>query len=158
MKNKKKFEFIDLSDDNFVENKVIPSISTKDSNKKYEQENISNNVIKKEYNINYEDIFLETQYNIERKKKKNILNLKPRSNLKSYNIAAKNLNKRENESLFNDEKIKEIITIKEKLDIKTNIYLKSSLVIKLKALEELTNESRSAIINKLLEIALKNIE
>lgn len=61
-------------------------------------------------------------------------------------------------SSFSPNKIKDLISFKEKLDIKTNIYLKSSIVIKLKELENRTNESRSSIINKLLEYAIKNME
>lgn len=61
-------------------------------------------------------------------------------------------------SNFSPNKIKDLISFKEKLDVKTNIYLKSSIVVKLKELEKRTNESRSSIINKLLEYAIKNME
>lgn len=61
-------------------------------------------------------------------------------------------------STFSPNKIKDLISFKEKLDVKTNIYLKSSIVVKLKELEKRTNESRSSIINKLLEFAIKNME
>lgn len=61
-------------------------------------------------------------------------------------------------SSFVPEKVKDLISFKEKLDVKTNIYLKSSIVVKLKELENRTNESRSSIINKLLEFAIKNME
>ncbi|MCF0217483.1 MAG: hypothetical protein HUJ42_00350 [Malacoplasma sp.] len=86
-------------------------------------------------------------------------NLKPRSTLVTYNEAIKKQEKLNTESThFEENKIKQYLTIKEKLDVKTNIYLKSSVVVKLKELEDRTNESRSSIINKLIEIALKNIE
>lgn len=85
-------------------------------------------------------------------------NLKPRSTLKTYNEAIKNQATNAETNHFEENKIKQFLNIKEKLEVKTNIYLKNSIVIKLKELEERTNESRSSIINKLIEIALKNIE
>lgn len=59
---------------------------------------------------------------------------------------------------FNNEKIQQFIKTKEKLDVKTNIYLKPNLVNKITTLCKQTGESRSSIINKLIEHALKEIE
>lgn len=128
------------------------------------------------YEVNYDDI-LEPEKSNDRKiiselfeKKEepkkisnsqnpDFKNLKPRSTLKTYNEALKKQEKKEEETqTFEDDKIKQFLTVKEKLDIKTNIYLKSSVVLKLRELEEKTNESRSSIINKLIEIALKSME
>lgn len=131
------------------------------------------------YEVNYDDILkpeenekkeiikelFEQKKDVNKKNNNNddenkeFKNLKPRNTLKTYNEALK---KQEDVSVektnFEEEKIKQFLTVKEKLDIKTNIYLKSSVVIKLRELEEKTNESRSSIINKLIEIALKTIE
>ncbi len=85
-------------------------------------------------------------------------NLKPRSTIKTYNEAIKKQEINKSENYFEEDKIKQFLYVKEKLEVKTNIYLKSSIVIKLKELEERTNESRSSIINKLIEMALKSIE
>lgn len=117
-----------------------------------------------EYNVDYQDV-LEEKESLEKSEiikkffvqNENQNNLKPRNTTRTFNQAVKNIEHSENKS-FGDEKIKQFLTVKEKLDVKTNIYLKSSIVIKLKELEERTNESRSSIINKLIEIALKNIE
>ncbi len=62
------------------------------------------------------------------------------------------------EYAFDNNKVKQFISTKEKLDIKTNIYLKPNLVNKIKALSDETGESRSSIINKLIEHAIKDIE
>lgn len=130
------------------------------------------------YEVNYDDILYEDDKKsqiakelfsedkpklpnvyIDENGEKNYRNLKPRQTTKTYNQALQN----QEEQIkaihsFQENKVKELLTIKEKLDVKTNIYLKSSIVIKLKELEERTNESRSSIINKLIEIALKNME
>lgn len=58
---------------------------------------------------------------------------------------------------FDNNKIQHFFTAKEKLDVKTNIYLKPNLVNQIQALSKQTGESRSAIINKLIEHALKDI-
>ncbi|BAC43799.1 hypothetical protein D8X55_00545 [Malacoplasma penetrans] len=85
-------------------------------------------------------------------------NLKPRSTVKTYNEALKKQEQRQVDVHFEENKIKQFLNVREKLEVKTNIYLKNSIVIKLSELEARTNESRSSIINKLIEIALKTIE
>lgn len=54
--------------------------------------------------------------------------------------------------------INKFISVKEKLEIKTNIYLKPNLVLKIKKICDETGNSRSSIINKLLELAIKEFE
>lgn len=54
--------------------------------------------------------------------------------------------------------INKLIQVKEKLEVKTNIYLKSDLVRRIKRMCDETGNSRSAIINKLLEYAIKDFE
>ncbi len=128
------------------------------------------------YEVNYDDILdndnrkiVNELFSEEKPKQPNLFinengekeyrNLKPRGTLKTYNEALKRQENNINENhTFGENKIKQFLTVKEKLDVKTNIYLKSSIVIKLRELEERTNESRSSIINKLIEIALKTIE
>lgn len=130
------------------------------------------------FEVNYDDILYKDEdksktinelFSEEKEKKPNVVinengekeyrNLKPRDTLKTYNEALKNQEKQisANHS-FGEDKVKQFLTVKEKLDVKTNIYLKSSIVVKLRELEERTNESRSSIINKLIEMALKNME
>lgn len=55
-------------------------------------------------------------------------------------------------------KASELFSSKEKLDVKTNIYLKPKLVFKIKELVDKTGESRSSVINKLIEFALEEME
>lgn len=99
-----------------------------------------------------------TSYKEYRQSENEYKNLKPRSTTKTFNEAIRNQERMKQSTAFEENKIKQFLTVKEKLDVKTNIYLKSSIVIKLKELEERTNESRSSIINKLIEIALKHME
>lgn len=67
-----------------------------------------------------------------------------------------------NENQGNDfpsnSKASELFSSKEKLDVKTNIYLKPKLVFKIKELVDKTGESRSSVINKLIEFALEEME
>lgn len=58
----------------------------------------------------------------------------------------------------NNPKANELFSSKEKLDVKTNIYLKPKLVFKIKELVDKTGESRSSVINKLIEFALEEME
>lgn len=53
--------------------------------------------------------------------------------------------------------INNLIDHKERLSVKTNIYLKPNLVSTIKKLCDETNNSRSAIINKLIEIGIKSL-
>ncbi|MDE6082523.1 MAG: hypothetical protein K2F52_01435 [Malacoplasma sp.] len=107
------------------------------------------------YGLNNKDLNEKEQTNENNNSYKN---LKPRSTIKTYNEALKNQENNKSENYFEEDKIKQFLNVREKLEVKTNIYLKNSIVIKLKELEERTNESRSSIINKLIEMALKNIE
>lgn len=100
----------------------------------------------------------EESLNEEDLENKTYKNLKPRSTVKTYNEAIKRQEQRQVDVHFEENKIKQFLNVKEKLEVKTNIYLKNSIVIKLSELEARTNESRSSIINKLIEIALKTIE
>lgn len=172
-KKKNKWSFIDLDDSDFgtLENKNEHANYETNTNftlsdLKNESSNLSN---KKQinYEVNYDDILYDDEnkkeiikeFFVNDKKNKN---LKPRATIKTYNEALKkqeNLQKEiSNGENVEDEKIKKFLSVKEKLDVKTNIYLKSSVVIKLRELEEKTNESRSSIINRLIEIALKKID
>ena len=67
-----------------------------------------------------------------------------------------------NENQSNDfpsnSKANQLFSSKEKLDVKTNIYLKPKLVFKIKELVDKTGESRSSVINKLIEFALEEME
>lgn len=67
-----------------------------------------------------------------------------------------------NENQGNDfpsnSKASQLFSSKEKLDVKTNIYLKPKLVFKIKELVDKTGESRSSVINKLIEFALEEME
>lgn len=68
-----------------------------------------------------------------------------------------NISNNNSEFKFDDNKIQQFFTTKEKLDVKTNIYLKPNLVNQILILSKQTGESRSSIINKLIEHALKEI-
>lgn len=132
------------------------------------------NESKNEYFSDYSDIIDENEKEIVKEiKKEPIFNYsKPSISKKSnsfnqYQISNKSKIKSYNEFVneiepkkynFNEEKIEKIISFKEKLDVKTNIYLKASIVDKIKEIQDRTNESRSSIINKLLELALKRFE
>lgn len=114
--------------------------------------------IKELFSQNNQSQNLESGENNLESSEKKYSNLKPRSTVRTYNEAIKNQEVNTETNHFEENKIKQFLNVREKLEVKTNIYLKNSIVIKLKELEERTNESRSSIINKLIEIALKNIE
>lgn len=108
---------------------------------------------------NYEKVYHDEK-RTQLKTYSSILNEKDLNEINRYNETLENQENLSGTmgSTFSPNKIKDLISFKEKLDVKTNIYLKSSVVIKLKELEKRTNESRSSIINKLLEFAIKNME
>lgn len=108
---------------------------------------------------NYEKVYHDEK-RTQLKTYSSILNEKDSNEINRYNETLENQENLSGTmgSTFSPNKIKDLISFKEKLDVKTNIYLKSSVVIKLKELEKRTNESRSSIINKLLEFAIKNME
>lgn len=204
----KKFKFTDLAYDEVKPNTEIKQTKEiliddlKEQNKKNEtkdninsdivknsdiefEQNISENVEKKEKIINYDIDYSEYDNDdkeIKKDEKDNNISSNlgfsqnsTRTQLRTYSSVLEekelsNHNYKHNlddvhqnlsgtmASTFSPNKIKDLISFKEKLDIKTNIYLKSSIVIKLKELEKRTNESRSSIINKLLEYAIKSME
>lgn len=122
-------------------------------------ENSNNKILNSFYDNNQKSDFNKiNNQNFKNNNNNEYRNLKPRNTTKTFNEALRNQERMMQQTSFEENKIKQFLTIKEKLDVKTNIYLKSSIVIKLKELEEKTNESRSSIINKLIEIALKNME
>lgn len=75
---------------------------------------------------------------------------------KTFNQIINNVDNK-NESNLNNDKISNNFNVKEKLDVKTNIYLKQNLVFQIQEISKKTGESRSSVINRLIEIALKEM-
>lgn len=171
----KKFKFIDLSDE-----EVVPQI---DENKKNNNLIADENKMLLESNKKFSDVkttkeeYKSNNYqNFNNYKEENKMVLNVDSNIKNENIdnvinydskleEIKNVvskfdkyNEKNSEKFFDDRKIENLFSYKEKLDIKTNIYLKKNLVIKIQELSKKTGDSRSLIINKLIELALKQLE
>lgn len=179
----KKFSFKDLADDDFLiktKSDTTTDISADENlNITLEElkgvENQKNIKNENKYEVDYSDILknekyevINNLYNNEENKEENKTEIqnsqvnvsKQKQTLKTYNEATKDISitNLPFEKRFKEESLQQFIKTKEKLEVKTNIYLKPTLVFKLKELEERTNESRSSIINKLIEIALKTIE
>lgn len=65
----------------------------------------------------------------------------------------------ENTSNLNaNSKINSLFDVEEKLDVKTNIYIKKWIYNEVEQIHLSTGKSRSAVINKLLEYALKGVK
>ncbi|MGL4647230.1 MAG: hypothetical protein ACRCVI_00705 [Mycoplasmoidaceae bacterium] len=137
--SKKKFNFIDLSDDLYIEENVV----------------------------NHEDFLLEEQ------KKEEVVEIKPQlppiqeikietseTKIKEPIIPPTEIPKQPKKefSLKSTKTSDMFFKEKEKLDIKTNIYLKKDNYQKIEQIYKNTGNSRSSIINKLIEIALGKIE
>lgn len=117
----KKFKFVDLSDELFIDN------NDKLENQSEPKQNST------ETNKLNESVSVE----------------KPFNNFSNNNVSELNTKQTD---------INKFISVKEKLEIKTNIYLKPNLVLKIKKICDETGNSRSSIINKLLELAIKEFE
>lgn len=83
-------------------------------------------------------------------------NKKSSQEFKTFNQIINNVDNK-NESNLNNDKISNNFNVKEKLDVKTNIYLKQNLVFQIQEISKKTGESRSSVINRLIEIALKEM-
>lgn len=137
---------------------IINSVSNELDNK--EKNNVNNNSIE-EYKSKY-DIHIDYDSEIpikqQIKQQQEIIKTSNSENkLKTFNESLNSSAQINNEE-FNTSKIQQFFTTKEKLDVKTNIYLKPNLVNEIQMLSKKTGESRSAIINKLIEHALKDIK
>lgn len=137
-----------INDEIIIENKKINEVSNiQDDNKEYKS--------KYDINIDYDsEVPIKQQIKQQQEiiKSKNLEVTK----LKTFNETLNSTQTIVEE--FNSNKIQQFFTTKEKLDVKTNIYLKPNLVHEIQVLSKKTGESRSAIINKLIEHALKDIK
>ncbi|WPL39578.1 hypothetical protein [Malacoplasma iowae] len=139
VKNNTSSNNVDTSKNNEVENKTFAN----------DDQNKSNiNIVEK--NETSKPIFNERP--VEERNSKTII----RTFNESLNYQTNNENK--TNELSNNSKANELFSSKEKLDVKTNIYLKPKLVFKIKELVDRTGESRSSVINKLIEFALEEME
>lgn len=110
---------------------------------------------KYDINIDYDsEIPIKQQI---KQQQSNKLNNTENNKIRTFNETLNNTIQTNNDE-FNSNKIQQFFTTKEKLDVKTNIYLKPNLVSEIQILAKKTGESRSAIINKLIEHALKDIK
>lgn len=183
--NKKKFKFTDLSDDEVDEINLNMDNSTNslndfkiDVNKvpvNIDEKNnfsINSEVIKKtsenHLEIGNQEIqkierIVPDQFNtVEPEKSTFIEQNKERSfnkvsQLKTFNESVKANFNEDFKLSFKEEKLNNFFVQKERLDIKTNIYLKQKLVEQINYLSKKLGESRSLVINKLIEHALKDI-
>ncbi|KFB07739.1 hypothetical protein [Malacoplasma iowae] len=139
VKNNTSSNNVDTSKNNEVENKTF---ANDDQNK--------SNINIAEKNETSKPIFNERP--VEERNSKTVI----RTFNESLNYQTNNENKKN--ELSNNSKANELFSSKEKLDVKTNIYLKPKLVFKIKELVDRTGESRSSVINKLIEFALEEME
>lgn len=139
VKNNTSSNNVDNSKNNEVENKTFAN----------DHQNKSNIDIA-EKNETSKPIFNERP--VEERNSKTVI----RTFNESLNYQTNNENK--TNELSNNSKANELFSSKEKLDVKTNIYLKPKLVFKIKELVDRTGESRSSVINKLIEFALEEME
>lgn len=157
--SKRKFKFIDLADDDYIEEEIVNqkeanNISFVETEKIVEekspqvvqfQEEPKIEVIKKPEPIVEEPKIIPVEII------KNIPDSKPEI------LEIKKVIKKPKEITNNSIKIDAFFKEKEKLDVKTNIYLKKENYLKIEEIYKSTGNSRSSIINKLIEIALNKI-
>lgn len=140
---KKKFSFIDLSDDfslldeketinknNSNDNSVVFEKNDNNQENNYEKEGISLN---KSHDTKSDDLIIENTKKID------------------------NIQETNNNVKISSKKINNLFHKKEKLDVKTNIYLKKWIYDEIEKIYKETGKSRSAIINKLLEMYLNEM-
>ncbi|MGL4358086.1 MAG: hypothetical protein ACRCSY_05235 [Cetobacterium sp.] len=158
--SKRKFKFVDLADDEYIEEEIVNQKELKNVNQ-IESEKVLEDkkifiepIIKEEVKfeaIEETRIAIEPKiYNVE--KINNIPDLKPEI------LETKKNNKKDKYIVNKNEKVDVFFKEKEKLDVKTNIYLKKDNYARIEELYKSTGNSRSSIINKLIEIALNKID
>ncbi|MGL5591717.1 MAG: hypothetical protein ACRDCF_03245 [Mycoplasmoidaceae bacterium] len=157
--SKRKFKFIDLADDEYVEEAIVNQKDTSNINIEETKEVVEEKIIQSEPNHEEKKIEMIKEHEIIIEPKidsfaeiKNIPDSKPEILEVKKNVkkTKDTINKNEKTSVFFKEK--------EKLDVKTNIYLKKDNYARIEELYKSTGNSRSSIINKLIEIALNKID
>ncbi|MGL5246104.1 MAG: hypothetical protein ACRC8C_00885 [Mycoplasmoidaceae bacterium] len=159
--SKRKFKFIDLADDDYIEEEIVNqkdpyNVNIMENKKVLEKEIIEDETIKKEEEEEIKESE-KTEMIIEPK----ILHVEEIKNIpdSKHEILENKRNVKKNEEIKNKNgKIDLFFKEKEKLDVKTNIYLKKDNYERIEELYKSTGNSRSSIINKLIEIALNKID
>lgn len=144
-----------------IEKNVLLDSSFKNNKDEFNAENLKEKIVEEKYESKYD---INIDYDSDVPIKQQIKEQQKSNNLGSSQTKMKTFNETINSNTeiidqeFNSSKIQKFFTTKEKLDVKTNIYLKPNLVNEIQLLAKKTGESRSAIINKLIEHALKDIK
>lgn len=144
-----------------IKKSVLLDSSFNDKKNEFNAEELKEKIFEEKYESKYD---INIDYDSDVPIKQQIKEQQKSNNLGSSQTKMKTFNETINSNTeiidqeFNSSKIQKFFTTKEKLDVKTNIYLKPNLVNEIQLLVKKTGESRSAIINKLIEHALKDIK
>lgn len=188
MDKKKKFSFFDLSDDAFFtqeekkennnldDQKVKEEIKTNDTSRINEavevfsktqvvEQNIDNNKTINEAKID-DNLYPKVEEFVEKKNEDitthDTLNntFKIEENKQEETKIEYKIEEPKTEQVLRDvnPKINSLFDVEEKLDVKTNIYIKKWIYNEVEKIHLSTGKSRSAVINKLLEYALKGVK
>ncbi|MGL4616712.1 MAG: hypothetical protein ACRCUM_00580 [Mycoplasmoidaceae bacterium] len=157
--NKRKFKFIDLADDDYIEEEIVNQKESNNVNqieikKIQEKESIVNDHIQEETKL---EVVEEKPILIRESKIINVDEIKNAPNPKPKTLEAQKNIRTTKDVINKNGKVEIFFKEKEKLDVKTNIYLKKDNYARIEEIYKTTGNSRSSIINKLIEIALNKI-
>lgn len=154
--SKRKFKFIDLADDDYIEEEIVNQKESNNEKILETKKNLEEDILPIK-----EHVKIETIDDTKVEDKGKIFNSETIKNIpefKSEILESKKIINKSKESTSKNIKADIFFKEKEKLDVKTNIYLKKDNYLKIEELYKKTGNSRSSIINKLIEIALNKID
>ena len=149
--SKRKFKFIDLADDDYIEEEIVNQKEVSNVNF-VENEKILEEKSPQVVNFQEEpkiELIKKPEPIVEEPKTIPVEVIRNIPDLKPEILENKKVIKKPKEITNKNVKIDAFFKEKEKLDVKTNIYLKKENYLKIEEIYKSTGNSRSSIINKL---------